>query len=118
MTTGCSTRSMPESAPSAIGRITPEAKPAGERRTGNPCAPFDRAGAGDGRIAYRATLDPTARACPHGSYSQRERHDPMTCPCGESLKCIRRHAEKPARDEYQCDVCGRIFYRYQINERW
>jgi predicted SprT family Zn-dependent metalloprotease len=42
----------------------------------------------------------------------------MTCPCGESLKCIRRHPEKPARDEYRCDVCGRTFYRYQINEDW
>jgi putative transposase len=39
---------VPESTPSAIGRITLDAKPAGERRTGNPCAPFDRAGAGDG----------------------------------------------------------------------
>jgi predicted SprT family Zn-dependent metalloprotease len=42
----------------------------------------------------------------------------MTCPCGASLKCIRRHPDNPARDEYRCDVCGRTFYRYQINEDW
>ena len=40
MTTGCSIRSVPESAPSAIGRITLGAKPAGERRTGNLSAPL------------------------------------------------------------------------------
>jgi hypothetical protein len=37
-----------ESTPSAIGHITFDAKPTGERRTANPCAPFDVAGAGDG----------------------------------------------------------------------
>jgi hypothetical protein len=41
-----------------IGLITLGMKPAGERRTGNPCAPFDRAGAGDGCIAYRASSRP------------------------------------------------------------
>jgi hypothetical protein len=42
----------------AIGLITLDTKPAGERRTGNPSAPFDRAGAGDGRMAYRASPRP------------------------------------------------------------
>jgi len=50
---------MPESAPSAIGHITLGAKPAGERRTGNPCAPFDRAGAGHGPMSTASALDPT-----------------------------------------------------------
>src|SRR5262245_12112123 len=58
MTTGCNTRSMPESAPNAIGHITLRVKPAGERRTGNPSAPFDRAGAGDGRVSHRASPRP------------------------------------------------------------
>jgi hypothetical protein len=40
MTTGCNTRSVSERAPSPIGRITLDAKPAGERRTGNPYAPL------------------------------------------------------------------------------
>jgi hypothetical protein len=42
----------------------------------------------------------------------------MTCPCGASLKCIQRHPKNPALDEYRCDVCGRTFYRYQINKHW
>jgi len=58
MTTGCNTRSVSESAPSPIGRITLGTKPAGERRTGNLYAPFERAGAGDGRFAYRASPRP------------------------------------------------------------
>jgi hypothetical protein len=40
MTTGCTIRFGSESAPSPIGRITLDAKPAGERRTGNPSAPL------------------------------------------------------------------------------
>jgi hypothetical protein len=58
MTTGCNTRSVSERAPSPIGRITLGTKPAGERRTGNLYAPFERAGAGDGRFAYRASPRP------------------------------------------------------------
>jgi len=58
MTTGCNTRSVSESAPSPIGRITLGTKPAGERRTGDLYAPFERAGAGDGRFAYRASPRP------------------------------------------------------------
>jgi len=58
MTTGCNVWSWPESRPSAIGRITLDAKLAGERRTGNPYAPFERAGAGDGHFVYRASPRP------------------------------------------------------------
>ncbi len=57
-TTGCSIRSGLESAPSAIGRITIDAKPEGERRTGNLSAPFERAGAGNGRFVYRTSPRP------------------------------------------------------------
>ncbi len=57
MSTACR-EPAPDSVLSAIGRITLDAKPAGERRTGKPSAPFDRAGAGDGRIAYRASPRP------------------------------------------------------------
>ena len=60
-TTGCNTRSVSERAPSPIGRITLGTKPAGERRTGNLYAPFERAGAGDGRFAYRASPRPYRR---------------------------------------------------------
>jgi len=42
---------VPESAPRPIGHITLDAKRTGKRRTGNPFAPFDVAGAGDGLTA-------------------------------------------------------------------
>jgi hypothetical protein len=49
--TGYSMWSTPERARRPIGRITLDAKLAGKRRTGNPFAPFDEAGAGDGLMA-------------------------------------------------------------------
>src|SRR5262245_6555793 len=48
-----------ESKPNAIGHITLDVKPTGERRTGNPCAPFEVAGAGDGPRGTAPALDPT-----------------------------------------------------------
>src|SRR5262245_3299773 len=48
-----------ESKPNAIGHITLDVKPTGERRTGNPCAPFDVAGAGDGPRGTAPAPDPT-----------------------------------------------------------
>jgi hypothetical protein len=56
--TGRNIRAASESAPSVIGPITLDAKPTGERRTGDPSAPFDRAGAGDGLTGYRASPRP------------------------------------------------------------
>ena len=49
--TGCNIGPMPESARWPIGRITLAAKRPGKRRTGNPSAPFEVAGVGDGLTA-------------------------------------------------------------------
>ena len=50
-TTKCATWAAPDSAPRPIGRITLGAKRAGKRPTGNPLAPSEVAGAGDGLTA-------------------------------------------------------------------
>ena len=50
-TTACNTGPASERAPELIGRITLGVKRTGKRRTGNPFAPFDVAGAGDGLTA-------------------------------------------------------------------
>src|SRR5207247_8911618 len=63
----------------AIVLITLAAKPAGERRTGKPSAPFDRAGAGDGRMAYRASPRPySGPECSAGAVRGGPEHDPDT----------------------------------------
>src|SRR6266545_3007533 len=51
MTTASDTGPALESARWPIGPITLDAKRTGKRRTGNPFAPFDEAGAGDGLTA-------------------------------------------------------------------
>src|SRR2546425_9591134 len=50
----------------SIGHITHGAKRTGERRTGNPSAPFEAAGAGDGpmRAPRQSSTLPVARAGP------------------------------------------------------
>src|SRR4029434_6471318 len=50
----------------SIGHITHDAKQTGERRTGNPSAPFEVAGAGDGpmRAPRQSSTLPVARARP------------------------------------------------------
>jgi hypothetical protein len=43
-----SAKEISDSAPHSIGHITLDAKQTGKRRTGNPSAPFDVEGAGNG----------------------------------------------------------------------
>jgi uncharacterized protein YbaR (Trm112 family) len=83
-----------------IGRITLDAKPTGERRTGKPCAPFDRAGLETGSSPGTApALDPTtseARAPPKPrswSWAAFMRRafalDVLACPrCGARLRVV------------------------------
>src|ERR1700675_4409239 len=66
-TTGWSTKPMPESARRPIGRITLAAKRPGKRRTGNPSAPFEVAGVGDG-----LTANLHGHEAGNGGYSQGE----------------------------------------------
>src|SRR5712691_12631331 len=66
-TTECSTEPMPESARRSIGRITLVAKLPGKRRTGNPSAPFEVAGVGDG-----LTANLHGHEAGNGGYSQGE----------------------------------------------
>jgi transposase-like protein len=71
------------------------------------------------RSTFAEGFSVRANAYSDGSYYlTRKVNEPMTCPCGASLKCIRRHPKNPAFDEYRCDDCGRTFYRYQINKLW
>src|SRR6266545_6247969 len=65
MTTASDTGPALESARWPIGRITLGAKRTGKRRTGNPFAPFEVAGAGDG---LTATLH--GHEAGNGGYSQ------------------------------------------------
>src|SRR3990172_3273111 len=65
MTTASDTGPAPESAPWPIGLITLGVKRTGKRRTGNPFAPFEVAGAGDG---LTATLH--GHEAGNGGYSQ------------------------------------------------
>ncbi len=65
--TKCATWAAPERAPQPIGRITLDAKRAGKRRTGNPFAPFEAAGAGDG-----LTANLHGHEAGNGGYSQGE----------------------------------------------
>src|SRR5712692_9495458 len=65
--TECSIGPMPESARRLIGRITLAAKLPGKRRTGNPSAPFEVAGVGDG-----LTANLHGHEAGNGGYSQGE----------------------------------------------
>src|SRR5215831_6959985 len=67
MTTASSTEPAPESAPWPIGLITLGVKRTGKRRTGNPFAPFEVAGAGDG-----LTANLYGHEAGNGGYSQGE----------------------------------------------
>src|SRR5678815_323462 len=67
MTTASATGPAPESAPWPIGRITLGVKRTGKRRTGNPLAPFEVAGAGDG-----LTANLHGHEAGNGGYSQGE----------------------------------------------
>src|ERR1700746_2961916 len=40
----------------------------------------------------------------------------MRCPCGEYLKCIRRHPALAERDEYRCPACAQTLLRYDLQE--
>jgi hypothetical protein len=92
-TTASDTGPAPESAPWPIGLITLGAKRTGKRRTGNPFAPFEVAGAGDGLTAnlhgheagnggysqgeptgHRASPRPYVRPGKAGAFSGRESH--------------------------------------------
>src|SRR5713226_4301111 len=66
-TTECSIGPMPESARRRIGRITLAAKLPGTRRTGDPSAPFEVAGVGDG-----LTANLHGHEAGNGGYSQGE----------------------------------------------
>ena len=66
-TTECSIGPMPESARRLLGRITLAAKLPGKRRTGNPSAPFEVAGVGDG-----LTANLHGHEAGNGGYSQGE----------------------------------------------
>src|SRR3990172_11821978 len=95
MTTASDTGPAPESAPWPIGLITLGVKRTGKRRTGNPFAPFEVAGAGDG---LTATLH--GHEAGNGGYSQGKptghRASPrpyyahvLACPdCGGRLRLI------------------------------
>src|SRR5215813_8241562 len=65
MTTASDTGPASESAPWPIGLITLGVKRTGKRRTGNPFAPFEVAGAGDGLTA-------NLHEAGNGGYSQGE----------------------------------------------
>src|SRR5215813_10553983 len=67
MTTASATGPAPESAPWPIGLITLGVKRTGKRRTGNPFAPFEVAGAGDG-----LTANLYGHEAGNGGYSQGE----------------------------------------------
>ena len=67
MTTTSATGPAPVSAPWPIGRITLGVKRTGKRRTGNPFAPFEVAGAGDG-----LTANLHGHEAGNGGYSQGE----------------------------------------------
>ena len=64
---GVATEGRPESARRRIGRITLDAKRPGKRRTGNPFAPFEVAGVGDG-----LTANLYGHEAGNGGYSQVE----------------------------------------------
>jgi hypothetical protein len=67
VTTMSATGPAPDSAPWPIGRITLGVKRTGKRRTGNPFAPFEVAGAGDG-----LTANLNGHEAGNGGYSQGE----------------------------------------------
>src|SRR5206468_7939261 len=113
-TTECSIGPMPESARRLIGRITLAAKLPGKRRTGNPSAPFEVAGVGDGLTAnlhgheagyggysqgepmeYRANPRPDRwRPRPH---AQRTGSTPRVRPSGAALQLDPSHRSSPER---------------------
>src|SRR2546425_5397489 len=107
-----------ESAPEPIGRITLDAKRPGKRRTGNPFAPFDEAGTGDGLMANlhgheagngghsqgeppgtAPVLDPTAQAVPTDGGPGAGEADARraACPRVHVLGAVCGHAVLPAR---------------------
>src|SRR5713226_8496940 len=95
-TTECSIGPMPESARRRIGRITLDAKLPGKRRTGNPSAPFEVAGVGDG-----LTANLHGHEAGNGGYSQGEpkgyRANPRPDRCRPRLHAQRRETTPRVR---------------------
>src|SRR5262245_53456165 len=96
MTTASATGPAPESAPWLIGLITLGVKRTGKRRTGNPFAPFEVAGAGDG-----LTANLYGHEAGNGGYSQGEptghRASPRPYYAIESVKSLPGHQEAARR---------------------
>src|SRR5262249_13390528 len=92
-TTASSTEPAPESAPRPIGLITLAVKRTGKRRTGNPFAPFEVAGAGDG-----LTANLYGHEAGNGGYSQGEPTGHRASPRPYSGKsAMRHHRLRPGR---------------------